>query len=114
MGVCPPWETDDVNPSNKRKSEYRKMKAAFESLDWTVPTPQKFHHFTLARQGDHLVTVREDNGVSLSLARVSDQDGIRRALEFSNGSVNFTAILRDPCDIRSEFGEDNANRGRLF
>ena len=48
-----------MNPSNKRKSEYRKMRAAFEENDWPVPTPQSFHHFTLARQVDHLVTARE-------------------------------------------------------
>ena len=48
-----------MNASQKRKSEYRKMRAAFESLDWPVPTPQSFHHWTLARQVDHLVTARE-------------------------------------------------------
>ena len=48
-----------MNPSDKRKSEYRKMKAAFEWNDWPVPSPQKFHHFTLARQVDDLVTARE-------------------------------------------------------
>ena len=48
-----------MNPSDKRKSEYRKMKAAFEWNDWPVPTPQSFHHWTLARQVDHLVTARE-------------------------------------------------------
>ena len=48
-----------MNPSDKRESEYAKMKAAFEWNDWPVPTPQKFHHFTLARQVDHLVTARE-------------------------------------------------------
>ena len=48
-----------MNPSHKRKSEYRKMKAAFEWNDWPVPTPQSFHHWTLARQVDHLVTARE-------------------------------------------------------
>ena len=35
------------------------MKAAFEWNDWPVPTPQSFHHWTLARQVDHLVTARE-------------------------------------------------------
>ena len=44
-----------MDPSDKRKSEYRKMRSAFESLDWPVPTPQSFHHWTLARQVDHLV-----------------------------------------------------------
>ena len=39
--------------------EYQKMKAAFEWNDWPVPTPQSFHHWTLARQVDHLVTARE-------------------------------------------------------
>ena len=48
-----------MNPSDKRKSEYRKMKAAFEWNDWPVPTPQSFHHWTLARQVDHLITARE-------------------------------------------------------
>ena len=48
-----------MNPSDKRKSEYRKMKAAFEWNDWPVPTPQAFHHWTLKRQVDHLVTARE-------------------------------------------------------
>ena len=48
-----------MNPSHNRKSEYRKMKAAFEWNDWPVPTPQSFHHFTLARQVDQLVTARE-------------------------------------------------------
>ena len=48
-----------MNPSDKRKSEYRKMKSAFEWNDWPVPTPQSFHHWTLARQVDHLVSARE-------------------------------------------------------
>ena len=48
-----------MNPSDKRKFEYRKMKAAFEWNDWPVPTPQSFHHWTLARQVDHLITARE-------------------------------------------------------
>ena len=48
-----------MSTSAKRKSEYRKMRAAFEDLDWPVPSPQKFHHWTLARQVDHLVTARE-------------------------------------------------------
>ena len=48
-----------MNPSDKRKIEYRKMKAAFEWNDWPVPSPQKFHHWTLARQVDQLVTARE-------------------------------------------------------
>ena len=43
----------------KRKSEYAKMKAAFEWNDWPVPTSQSFHHWTLARQVDQLVTARE-------------------------------------------------------
>ena len=58
-GVCPSWETDDVNPAQKRKIEYRKMKAAFEWNDWPVPSPQSFHHWTLARQVDHLVTAHK-------------------------------------------------------
>ena len=45
--------------ARKRESEYAKMKAAFEWNDWPVPTPQSFHHWTLARQVDHLVTARE-------------------------------------------------------
>ena len=48
-----------MNPSSKRKIEYRKMRSAFESLDWPVPTPQKFHHWTLAHQVNQLVTARE-------------------------------------------------------
>lgn len=48
-----------MNPSQKRKIEYGKMKAAFEDNNWPVPTPQSFHHWTLARQVDHLVTARE-------------------------------------------------------
>ena len=48
-----------MNPAKKRKSEYRKMKAAFEWNDWPVPNPQSFHHWTLARQVDQLVTARE-------------------------------------------------------
>ena len=48
-----------MDPSDKRKSEYRKMRSAFEENDWPVPTPQSFHHWTLARQVDHLVMARE-------------------------------------------------------
>ena len=48
-----------MDPSKKRKAEYGKMQAAFEDLGWPVPSPQKFHHWTLARQVDHLVTARE-------------------------------------------------------
>ena len=48
-----------MTPSGKRKIEYAKMKAAFEWNNWPVPTPQKFHHWTLARQVDQLVTARE-------------------------------------------------------
>ncbi len=48
-----------MNPSDRRKSEYRKMEAAFEWNDWPVPTPQSFHHWTRARQVDHLITARE-------------------------------------------------------
>jgi len=35
------------------------MKAAFQWNDWPVPAPQSFHHWTLARQVDHLVAARE-------------------------------------------------------
>ena len=28
-----------MNASKKRKSEYRKMRSNFESLDWPVPSP---------------------------------------------------------------------------
>ena len=45
--------------ARKRESEYRKMQAAFSDLGWPVPTPQSFHHFTLAHQVDQLVTARE-------------------------------------------------------
>ena len=50
-----------MNTPEKRKIEYRKMQSAFESLDWPVPTPQSFHHFTLAHQVDQLVTARESD-----------------------------------------------------
>ena len=45
--------------ARKRESEYEKMQAAFTDLGWSVPAPQKFHHFTLAHQVDQLVTARE-------------------------------------------------------
>ena len=45
--------------ARKRESEYAKMESAFTDLGWPVPTPQSFHHFTLARQVDQLVTARE-------------------------------------------------------
>ncbi len=48
-----------MNPSQKRKIEYGKMKAAFEENDWPVPSPQSFHHWTLTRQVDQLVTASE-------------------------------------------------------
>ena len=48
-----------MNPSQKRKIEYGKMRAAFEDNNWPVPSPQSFHHWTLVRQVDHLVTARE-------------------------------------------------------
>ena len=48
-----------MDPSKKRKIEYGKMQDAFEDLGWPVPSPQKFHHWTLARQIDHLVSARE-------------------------------------------------------
>ena len=47
--------------ARKRESEYAKMQAAFGSLDWPVPSPQKFHHFTLVHQADQLVTARESD-----------------------------------------------------
>ena len=47
--------------TRKRESEYAKMQAAFTDLDWPVPTPQSFHHFTLAHQVDQLVTARESD-----------------------------------------------------
>ena len=50
-----------MDEKKRRAGEYRKMKAAFEWNDWPVPTPQSFHHWTLARQVDHLVTAREDD-----------------------------------------------------
>ena len=49
VGVSRPPETYDINLSGKLKSVYRMMKAAFEWNDWPAPSPQKFHHFTLAR-----------------------------------------------------------------
>ena len=45
--------------SRKRKSEDAGLQDAFAELGWPAPTPQAFHHFTLARQVDHLVTARE-------------------------------------------------------
>ena len=48
-----------MNSPDKRKIEYHKMQAAFEDLGWPVPSPQKFHHWSLARQVDQLVTARE-------------------------------------------------------
>ena len=47
--------------ARKRESEYEKMQAAFTDLGWSVPAPQKFHHFTLAHQVDQLVTARESD-----------------------------------------------------
>ncbi len=47
--------------ARKRESEYTKMEAAFTDLGWPVPTPQSFHHFTLAHQVDQLVTARESD-----------------------------------------------------
>ena len=47
--------------ARKRESEYAKMQAAFTDLGWPVPTPQSFHHFTLAHQVDQLVTARESD-----------------------------------------------------
>ena len=70
VGVYPSWETDDMNPSDKRKSEYRKRKAAFEGKDWPAPTPQSFDHWALACQVDHPVTALEadpDQGPSLGV-----------------------------------------------
>ena len=48
-----------MDEKKRRVGEYQKMRAAFEDNNWTVPTPQSFHHWTLARQIDHLVTARE-------------------------------------------------------
>ena len=48
-----------MDEKKRRAGEYQKMKAAFEWNDWPVPSPQSFHHFTRARQVDHLVTARE-------------------------------------------------------
>ena len=47
--------------ARKRESEYAKMQAAFTDLGWSVPAPQKFHHFTLAHQVDQLITARESD-----------------------------------------------------
>ncbi len=55
--VRPVWKTEAM--ARHRKSEYAKMQAAFNDLGWPVPTPQSFHHWTLARQVDQLVTARE-------------------------------------------------------
>ena len=43
----------------KRESEYAKMRAAFTDLGWPVPTPQKFHHFSEAKQMEALDAARE-------------------------------------------------------
>ena len=57
--VRPIWETEVM--ARKRESEYAKMEAAFNDLGWPVPTPQSFHHFTLAHQVDRLVTAQKAN-----------------------------------------------------
>ena len=48
-----------MDEKKRSTGEYQKMKAAFEDNNWPVPSPQSFHHWTLARQVDHLVTARE-------------------------------------------------------
>ncbi len=48
-----------MSEKERRRREYEKMRRAFEWNDWPVPSPQKFHHWTLARQVDQLVTARE-------------------------------------------------------
>ena len=45
--------------ARKRESEYAKMRAAFTDLGWPVPTPQKFHHFSEAKQAEALDAARE-------------------------------------------------------
>ena len=45
--------------ARKRTSKHVRRQDAFTDPGWPVPTPQAFHHFTLARQVDHLVTARE-------------------------------------------------------
>ena len=45
--------------ARKRTSKHVRRQDAFAELGWPAPTPQSLHHFTLARQVDHLVTARE-------------------------------------------------------
>lgn len=87
-----------MNPSQKRKIEYGKMKTAFEDNNWPVPTPQSFHHWTLARQVDHLVTAREaepDLGFMarmLALCSLPRTNPGRRK-EYVRGNGPFTLVM---------------------
>ena len=109
VDVCPSWETDNMDPSDKRKSEFRKMRSAFESLDWPVPTPQSFHHWTLARQVDHLVTAREAEPDLGFMARMlalcslpRTNPGRRRQYKRVNGP--YTLIMSATGTVRLPYG----------
>ena len=98
-----------MDPSDKRKSEYRKMRSAFESLDWPVPTPQSFHHWTLARQVDHLVTAREAEPDLGFMARMlalcslpRTNPGRRRQYKRVNGP--YTLIMSATGTVRLPYG----------
>ena len=98
-----------MNASKKRKSEYQKMRSAFESLDWTVPSPQKFHHWTLARQVDHLVTAREAEPDLGFMARMlalcslpRTNPGRRRQYKRVNGP--YTLIMSATGNARLPYG----------
>ena len=98
-----------MDPSDKRKSEYRKMRSAFESLDWPVPTPQSFHHWTLARQVDHLVTAREAEPDLGFMARMlalcslpRTNPGRRRQYKRVNGP--YTLIMSATGNARLPYG----------
>jgi len=74
------------------------MKAAFEWNDWPVPTPQSFHHWTLARQVDHLVTAREsepDLGFMVRLMALCSlpRTNPRRRKEYKRVNGPFTLYM---------------------
>ena len=98
-----------MDPSDKRKSEYRKMRSAFEDLGWPVPSPQKFHHWTLARQVDHLVTAREAEPDLGFMARMlalcslpRTNPGRRRQYKRVNGP--YTLIMSATGNARLPYG----------
>ena len=98
-----------MNPSDKRKSEYRKMKAAFEWNEWPVPTPQKFHHWTLARQVDHLVTAREaepDLGFMVRLLALCSlpRTNPGRRLQYKRVNGPYTLIMTATGNAKLPYG----------